>query len=286
MDNNTISLNIDHYLFSYISFLRKVRKKGFNDLMRFRELQNIINKNTLFTFFQPIVELETKKIVGYEALNRPRFSKWFPSTEQFYQFMGNTDQVFLFDLFCRNAAIKQFAVNVSEVPSEKDKLLFINVHPDVLIDSNYRPGETIQLLREFDLKPNQIVFELTEKKAVTDFQMFERVLNNYREQGFRLAIDDAGSGYNSLKTLVHLRPEFIKLDRSLIHNVVFNESQQKMVCLLLNFANQSDSYVIAEGIEQLVDLKFLKQEGLHFGQGYALGKPSPKLLDSQKNLSF
>jgi hypothetical protein len=65
--------------------------------------------------------------------------------------------------------------------------------------------------------------------------MFEKVINNYRSQGFRLAIDDAGSGYNSLKTLVHLRPEFIKLDRSLIHNIVHNDAQQKMVSLLLNF---------------------------------------------------
>ena len=147
-----------------------------------------------------------------------------------------------------------------------------------MIDTKYRTGETIQLLQEFDLKPSQIVFELTEKQAVTDFAMFERVLYNYRSQGFRLAIDDVGTGYNSLKTIVHLRPEFIKLDRSLIHNIVNNEAQKKIVSLLLNFAIQSNTSVIAEGIEHLEDLGFLKQEGIHFGQGYALGKPHQKIL--------
>lgn len=276
MPNNTISLS-SNQLFSYLHFLRKKKNNEFHNYMRFRELKNIVNQNTLTTFFQPILDLKTYTIVGYEALNRPPVSKWFPSTEQFYQFIGSTNQIFFFDLYCRNAAIKQYASNVKEVPTEKDKLLFINVHPDVLIDSEYRQGETIQLLEEFGLKPNQIVFELTEKKAVTDFYMFEKILYNYRTQGFRLAIDDVGTGYNSLKTIVHLCPEFIKLDKSLIHNIVDNDPQQKMVSLLLNFANQSKSYVIAEGIEQVEDLQFLKQEGLHFGQGYALGRPNQKI---------
>jgi EAL domain-containing protein (putative c-di-GMP-specific phosphodiesterase class I) len=264
-------------LVSYIVFLIKKRKNRLDDLLKYSELIKIIKNDDLTTFFQPIIDLRTTKTVGYEALNRPPFSKSFPSTEIFYDYIGSTNQVFLFELFCRNTSIKKYSSNLKEMPTENDKLLFLNIHPDVLVDSNYRTGETLQLLQEFNLKPSQIIFELTEKKAVNDFKMFEKVLNNYREQGFRLAIDDAGTGYNSLKSLVHLKPEFIKLDRSLVHNIVHNEAQQKMVSLLLNFANQSDTSVIAEGIEQPEDLLFLKQEGVHFGQGYALGRPNPKL---------
>ena len=265
-------------LFSYFVFLLNKGKNGLDELLKYRELLKIMKNGGLNTFFQPIFDLNKAKILGYEALNRPPFSKYFPSTDLFYEFIGNTNQVFQFELFCRNTSLKKYSSNLKEAPCNKDKLLFINVHPDVLIDSNYRPGETIQLLHEFDFKPSQIVFELTEKKAVADYEMFEKVLNNYRSQGFRLAIDDVGTGYNSLKTIVHLRPEFIKLDKSLIHNITKNESQQKLVRLLLNFANQSNTLVIAEGIEQLNDLNFLKQEGIHLGQGYALGKPHPKLL--------
>lgn len=273
MHNKTVSIPSTHYLISYLTFLQKKQKSGLNDFMKFRELKNIIDNHSLSTFFQPIIDLKTDRIIGYEALNRPPFSRWFPSTEHFYSYIGNTDQVFHFDLMCRTTSFKRFSSQVKQAQSEKDKLLFINIHPDVLVDSKYKPGETIQILEEYGIKPNQVVFELTEKKAVTDFEMFEKVVNNYRSQGFRLAIDDAGAGYNSLKTIVQLQPEFIKLDKSLIQNIVSNKVQQKMVSLLLDFANQCQSFVIAEGIEHHADLDYLKCEGIHFGQGYALGMP-------------
>jgi len=267
-------------------FLIQTRRNGINDILRYRELRSIMKKDSLKTFFQPIVDLKTRSIVGYEALNRPPFSKLFPSTELFYDYIGSTNQVFLFDLFCRNASMKQFSHKSKGIPNEKEKLLFINIHPDVLLDSNYRPGETIQLLQEFGLKPNQIVFELTERKAVTDYVMFEKMINNYRSQGFRLAIDDAGTGYNSLKTLVYLQPDFVKLDRSLVHNIAQNDSKKTMVSLLLDFSNKSNTFVIAEGIEEQNDLNFLKQEGIHYGQGYAIGRPNPDIHAFHKTSRF
>jgi len=260
--------------FSYLHYFRSIRQNWFDDLMKYREIKRIFKHDLITTFFQPIKNIQTDETIGYEALNRPPVSKWIPNTEQFYEYIGRTNKIFLFEMYCRHASIKNFSKNIEKQPSEKGKLLFINIQPDVLIDSKYKPGETIQLIREFGLQPEQIVFELTEKKALTDFKMFEKVMYNYRAQGFRLAVDDAGSGYNSLKTLVHLRPEFIKLDRSLIHNISQNEAQQKMVSLLLDYANQLNTFVIAEGIEETEDLHFLKTIGIHFGQGYALGHPN------------
>ena len=275
MNNNMLSLNTNH-LFSYIIFLLKKRTSGLDDLLRYRELKRIMKNDALSTFFQPIISLGTEEIAGYESLNRPPFSKFFPTTELFYDYIGSTNQVFLFELFCRNASLKHYSSNLKEAPSEKEKLLFINIHPDVLIDTKYRTGETIQLLQEFDLKPSQIVFELTEKQAVTDFAMFERVLYNYRSQGFRLAIDDVGTGYNSLKTIVHLRPEFIKLDRSLIHNIINNEAQKKIVSLLLNFAIQSNTSVIAEGDRTSGGFGFLKTRRYSLRPRIRTRKTAPK----------
>lgn len=263
--------------FSLLSSLFKSGKEQLDYFFKYSELRNIMKKEKLTTYFQPIVSLDEHKIVGYEALNRPPQSKHFPTTESFYDYIGNTDQVFLYDLFCRNTSLKRFSSNVNTMPEEREKLLFINIHPEILIDENYRTGETIQRLQEFGLKPNQIIFELTERKAVSDFEMFERVMYNYRAQGFRLAIDDVGSGYNSLKTLVHLKPEFIKLDRSLINNIVHNEMKQKIVELLLEYAIRSNTLVIAEGIERKIDLDFLKEKQIHYGQGYIFGKPHPSI---------
>ncbi|MCM2535999.1 EAL domain-containing protein [Neobacillus pocheonensis] len=110
-----------------------------------------------------------------------------------------------------------------------------------------------------------------------DYNLFKKMIEHYRRQGFRIAVDDAGTGYNSLKTLIYLKPEFIKIDKALIRNIEQNPSQQHLVELLLEFALQSETVVIAEGIETLAELRFLKNLGVHMGQGYAIGKPMPIL---------
>ncbi|HHY73409.1 MAG TPA: EAL domain-containing protein [Bacillus bacterium] len=237
------------------------------------EFKKIMESKSLATFFQPILELESGETLGYEVLNRPARSRLFPNTEEFYNFVGQTEQVFSFECFCRNLSLSRFIAKTKENTLKNNLLIFINIHPNVLLDSNYHSGETLQLLQELGIKPSQVVFELTEKSAVTDFTLFEKVLSNYRSQGFRIAIDDVGSGYNSLKTLVYLKPEFIKLDQSLIKNIDQNIEQQQLVALIIEYANQSSTKIIAEGIETVGELRFIYEKGVHYGQGYALGKP-------------
>ncbi|WP_138415953.1 EAL domain-containing protein [Aquibacillus sediminis] len=274
MDNSLFSKVTIFDIFSYVKHAQDKKLSRGQDFQKFVELKRIMKTRSLTTYYQPILHLKTDKIIGYEALNRPPKTKHFPSTESFYDFIGQTNQVFQFELLARNLAIQKFHHEVDNHPQQKDHLLFINIHPQVLVDSNYKSGETLELLHQHNISPKQVVFELTEKTAVTDYTMFERVLSNYRRQGFRIAIDDAGSGFNSLKTLVHLKPEFIKFDRTLIHNIHCSESQQQLIRLLVDFANESNTQVLAEGIEKEKDLEFLKENGVHLGQGYGLAIPS------------
>ncbi|MFA9560018.1 EAL domain-containing protein [Evansella sp. AB-rgal1] len=259
---------------SYILYFRNKECKYLSDLAKFLELKSIMRNNLLTTFFQPIIDLENGSIFGYEALNRPPSSRSFASTEKFYDYIGKTNQVFLFDLLCRNQAISKFYESVHDKAWCNERFLFINIHPQVLMDSDYKSGETTKLLRELDIPPKQVIFEITEKQAVTDYVLFEKVLSHYRSQGFRIAVDDAGSGFNSLKAIVHLKPEILKLDRSLIHNITQSNEQQKMTKLLLDFAIESGTKIVAEGIEQQEDLNYLRELGIHYGQGYKLGRPS------------
>ncbi|WP_310177330.1 EAL domain-containing protein [Neobacillus niacini] len=242
-----------------------------------KELQRIIKNHALNTYFQPILKLNSGETIGYEVLNRPAVTALFSDTETFYDFVGQSNQVFLFECFCRNISLKRFIDRYKENRQQKAPLLFINIHPHVLLDSNYQSGETLQLLSSLGIEPEQIVFELTEKSAVTEFELFEKVLSNYRSQGFRIAIDDVGSGYNSLKTLVYLKPEFIKLDKSLIQNIDQNKEQQQLVKLIIEYAKQSSTEIIAEGIEKMEELAFIQDQGVHYGQGYALGKPNQEV---------
>lgn len=236
-------------------------------------MQKLMRNNALDTFFQPILNVKTGETIAFEAFNRPAVTNVFPNTEEFYEFVGQSNQVFLFECFCRNLSLQRFIERSKGNADKGNLLLFINIHPHVLLDPNYQSGETLQLLDQLGIDPKQIVFELTEKSTVSDFPLFERVLSNYRSQGFRIAIDDVGSGYNSLKTLIYLKPEFIKLDKSLIQNIDQNREQQQLVKIIIEYAKQSASEMIAEGIERIEELAFICEQGVHYGQGYALGKP-------------
>ncbi|WP_235801999.1 EAL domain-containing protein [Ureibacillus massiliensis] len=237
----------------------------------------IIKEESLETYFQPIVNIKNGETFGFEALNRPIRTQLFSNTDLFYEFVGQTNIVFPFERFCRNLSIKRYTERLKKQNFQDDFVLFINIHPYVLLDKNYHAGETFKFIKEMGIQPEHVVFELTERSAVTDFKEFERVLSNYREQGYRIAIDDVGSGYNSLKTLIYLKPEFIKLDRSLIQNIDQNVAGQQLVSLINNFAEQSKTKIIAEGIERVEELHYLQSVGIQYAQGYALGKPQQEI---------
>ena len=245
-------------------------------IKRIQFLEQIMQNKSLETYYQPIVALQTMETVGFEALNRPETSELFRNVDCFYDFVGQTNKVFLFDCFCRNLSLQRFKGWLRGEMLRKDFVLFLNIHPKVLLDKSYHSRETLQFLRELDIKPQQVVFELTERSAVTDFVEFERVLFHYRSQGYRIAVDDVGSGYNSLKTLIYLKPEFIKLDRSIIQ-FIDKHCEQQLVTLLMKYAEQVGTKIVAEGIERIEDLRYLHQIGIHYAQGYVLGKPAKDL---------
>lgn len=253
------------------------RKSAIGYYKSLKELKKMMKHDTMDTFFQPILQLSSGETIGYEVLNRPGTNTIFQNTEAFYEFIGKTNQVFLFECFCRNISLNRFIERRQETIQEREPLIFINVHPHVLLDPNYHSGETHQLLSELGIKPKQVVFELTEKSAVTDYSLFEKVLANYRSQGFRIAVDDVGSGYNSLKTLIYLKPEFIKLDKSIIQNIDKYKEQQQLVKLIIEYAKHSSTEIIAEGIERTEELAFICEQGVHYAQGYALGRPEEEV---------
>ncbi|MER2192754.1 MAG: EAL domain-containing protein [Solibacillus sp.] len=243
-------------------------------------LKKMMTSEKMTTFFQPIYDVQASKTFGFEALNRPYSFTYFQSTDDFYEFVGQTKNVFLFERFCRNLSIRRYCEKLTPDMKQKNFILFLNIHPHVLLDKNYHSGETLAMLKSFGILPQQVVFELTERSAVTDFDEFARVLSHYRKQGYRIAVDDVGSGYNSLKTLIYLKPEFIKIDRSLIQHIDTEIPQQQLLTVLLNYARQSETKVIAEGIERLEEYDYIREAGVHYAQGYAVGHPHEQLVEA------
>ena len=134
------NLRTNHF-YSYLMYLNNRRKSDILYFKRLKELQKIIKNQALDTFFQPILKLNSGETIGYEALNRPAATNLFSDTETFYDFVGQSNQVFLFECFCRNLSLKRFIERYKENKQE-NPLIFINIHPHVLLDSNYHSGET------------------------------------------------------------------------------------------------------------------------------------------------
>ncbi|HZG71396.1 MAG TPA: EAL domain-containing protein, partial [Chondromyces sp.] len=209
----------------------------------------------------------------------PPVSPSFPNTENFYDFIGKTDQVLFVEEICRHLSLERFFTCLQRQPSEKRSLIFLNVHPHIFTKSYYKSDKTLKLLESYGISPENVVFELSERAAIDSYVDMNEILAEYRSQGIRIALDDIGSGYNSLKTLVHLKPEFLKLDKSLIQWIDQDKTKQQMVKLLSEFAKQTNAFLIAEGIERMEELFFLKENDIHIGQGYAIGKPSQQLTN-------
>jgi EAL domain-containing protein (putative c-di-GMP-specific phosphodiesterase class I) len=152
---------------------------------------------------------------------------------------------------------------------EKGQLLFINVDPHDFTD----PAFT-----EMDLDvpdPSRVVLEITERTAIKDYPKFRGRLKDFRERGYRFAVDDAGSGYAGLGSIANLEPDFIKLDISLINCIDANFIKQNLVETMVRFANDQKAKVIAEGVERAEEYETVKQLGVHLVQGFFLHPPAP-----------
>lgn len=150
-----------------------------------------------------------------------------------------------------------------------DIYVALNISPDTCLDPRL-PG----LLQRSGLPLNRIVLELTERLAVSDYKPLLSVLAPMRRMGLRIAVDDAGSGFASMRHILHIQPEIIKLDRSLISGIDDDQGQRALGAAMVEFARQIDATLVAEGIETPEELASVARLGMTAGQGYLLGRPS------------
>ena len=212
-------------------------------------------------YFQPVIDLRTGKTAGAEALARFT-SRPYRSPDVWF---GEADRCGL-GLELELAAVRAALSHLHELPS--DAYAAVNVAPRTLVSPELR-----ELLAEVD--GSRIVLELTEHARVDGYETLQRALSSFRARGFRLAIDDAGSGYSSLQHILQLRPDIIKLDRGLTTGVDTNPVRFALASALVTFGASLGARICAEGIETSSELVALQQLGIQFGQGYFLGRPAP-----------
>ena len=125
------------------------------------------------------------------------------------------------------------------------------------------------------MTPLNVVFEITEREAIENYELFNKAAQYYKELGFAIAVDDTGSGFSSLETVVELKPDYIKIDISLIRGIKKNILKQELIKAILNLSAKMNSMVIAEGIETEEELNVLREIGVTIGQGFLFARPGP-----------
>jgi EAL domain-containing protein (putative c-di-GMP-specific phosphodiesterase class I)/GGDEF domain-containing protein len=228
------------------------------------DLKELLRLGAVAIEYHPIVVTETAEVYGYEALARGGV-RGLRSPEVMFGVAEEANLIWELSRLCRARAIEGIATHL-----EPHQLLFLNIDPHDFRDPTFRYLDLGELGIEH---PERIVLEITERTAITDYPAFQEYLRIFRDQGFRFAVDDAGSGYAGLGSIANLEPDFIKLDISLISGIDTNFMKQNLVETMVSFANDHGIKVIAEGVERDEEWQTVKALGVHFTQGFLFHAP-------------
>lgn len=243
-----------------------------------RQLRAVLEGKNINAVFQPIVSLADASIIGYEALSRGPRGTELERPDVLFEAAKKMNKLWELELLCRMAALERAKC------MPPDKMLFLNVDPKVIHDERFQRGLTREMLDKYHIDPTGIIFEITEKTSIEDYRSFRRVLDHYTGQGYKIAIDDTGSGYSGLRMLAETRPQFIKLDMQLVRDIDKDNLKQALIKAFYDFAVSTNMKMIAEGIESVSELYTLIDIGVHYGQGYLLQKPMPQFLDLRADI--
>ncbi len=243
--------------------------QSYRDLMGAIELSTLITKGALTTHFQPIVDLASNAIYGYESLARGVSDEGnliYPDT--LFRWGREGDMLFYLDRACRETSLKTAAVkNIATK-------VFINFIPTAIYDPQHCLASTVKWAKQLDFDPKNIIFEVIESDHVADLDHLKNILDYYKSQGFMVALDDVGSGYSSLNMIGKLLPDIVKVDREIIDHIDTNVVNQSIFRAIVQIAKENNIIVLAEGIERIEEVAFCTREGADLAQGYYFGKPS------------
>ncbi|UQN09655.1 EAL domain-containing protein [Deinococcus sp. QL22] len=225
----------------------------------------------LLFHFQPIVQLGTGQVYGYEALVRAQWNGHFFGAGALLDAAAAHGQARAFDALARRNAIVQGYPQLGP-----DQLLFINFAPGVIYNPEVCLQTTYAACREVGADLSRLLFEVTESEAFPDLGLLKRILERYRAEGAQVALDDLGAGHTSLTYLAELKPDIVKLDRALISGVHDSDPRVPLVSALVHYAHELGIRVVAEGIETAQELQLVMELGTDLAQGYYLGRPVPQ----------
>lgn len=234
----------------------------------FNELDSIIEREQLSALFQPIIAMNNAQIIGYEGLIRGPINSPLHSPVNLFRAAAQSGRLLEVERLSRWAVLKSF--NKLQLFGK----LFLNVSPETLLQPHFEEGETLNYIDGLGLNPERVIIELTENQPSSDYSLLREAAIHYRSMGFKIALDDLGEGSSGLRLWLELQPDYVKIDMHFIQGINHDPVKLQFVRSIQQIAENSDTKIIAEGIETSGELMVVKDLGLAYGQGYHIAYPS------------
>jgi len=240
---------------------RRLRERDQRDAI----LEIIVNRS-IWTAFQPIVQMETRDVLGYEGLSRgPRGGSYeFP-----YALFGTAARYDLVDELER--ACRKQVFHDWEYMGAPGRL-FVNTVPATVRDVSFLGRGVLDYLGP-RLSPSTVTLEITEGQVIENLNLYREAMHSFLDLGFTFAIDDVGAGYSGLETIANLGASYLKIDMGLVRGIHEKKVSQQVVKAILEMGSAVGAAVIGEGIETQEEADTLKGLGLRYAQGYFFGRP-------------
>jgi EAL domain-containing protein (putative c-di-GMP-specific phosphodiesterase class I)/GGDEF domain-containing protein len=237
------------------------------------KILDILNSRNISPLFQPIIDISNATVFGHEALIRGPVGTKLHSPISLLSSSHLAGLLPEVESLCRETVLSRYS------ESKNQNKLFVNISPTCLMLTNSQFEFNIKQLESYNLKPSDIVIEITEGSTVNDFSFLKDTVARYKAYGFGIALDDLGEGFSSLRLWSEIYPNFVKIDKHFITNIQNDPIKQEFVRAIQKIATESGGLTIAEGVETRDELAVIKDLKINFAQGFLLGRPMPQFLE-------
>jgi diguanylate cyclase (GGDEF)-like protein len=239
---------------------------------------NVINNRLLRPVYQPIVEIPSGRVIGFEGLSRPTAESGFADPTSLFAAAETVNRTVELDIACLHTVV------AGAKAMRSDQLLTLNVSPRTVEAPQFAVESLLAILAEYDVAPGRVVIELTERETVDDIARLQANLTSLQRANLRIAADDVGAGNAGLRLLSQFRFDIVKIDLSLVQQGAESDSSHAVLRSLRDLAGRWGASVIAEGLETASQLQTVRDLGITAGQGYLLGRPAPNPVLDQVNM--
>jgi EAL domain-containing protein (putative c-di-GMP-specific phosphodiesterase class I) len=246
-----------------------------NAFINAETLNSIIENEQIITHFQPVISLKSRLLIGFEALSRGLDAEGAKTIQPDILFASarRERKVVELDRLCRERAIRQFKHLQTNGQYGTSGLLFLNFDASLLDQGVAGSGFLQDQVSRQNIDPGRVVIEIVESR-IRDVLALNRFVQYYRDQGFIIALDDFGKGYSNFDRIGIIRPDIIKIDRSLVQDIDRDHYKQEIFKALVRLSRKTGTLVLAEGVETLEECIYALDCDADLLQGFFFARPS------------